>query len=385
MKLIDFRIREIGIPFAMEFKHALASRTRTSAVIFEIITDKKIHGYGEGTPREYVTNESIDDTIATLKDIAGQLTGFELEETADVIGQLDALADRLFSKNTPSANCAVETALLDAIGKTCDRPALEFLGTQKTTAIFYNAVISDESLAETEKILSQIKALGFQQVKIKVGNDMDADIRKLGLVRSVLGDGVQLRIDANSAWNLEEASLKINRYHDDFGINRVEQPLSAERRSDYPALLKNIDHRIKVILDESICTLDDARWFIKNRGATGFNLKISKHGGLRNTLKIYRLACANGIECQLGCHVGETSVLTAAGQIFAGMADELFACEGAYGQYFLIHDIVDHPLQFGFQGKYLLDQLTAMPGIGLKINPSLLDKATTRQFRIPEN
>ncbi len=54
MKLIEFSIREISIPFATNFKHTLASRIRTSAVLFEIITDEGIHGYGEGTPREYV-------------------------------------------------------------------------------------------------------------------------------------------------------------------------------------------------------------------------------------------------------------------------------------------------------------------------------------------
>jgi L-alanine-DL-glutamate epimerase-like enolase superfamily enzyme len=387
MKLIDICIREIGIPFAINFKHALATRTRTSAVIFEIITDDSIHGYGEGTPREYVTGESIRSTLDALKRIAEKIIGLELDPAHDPIKQVEILMHSLFngSENTPSAKCAVELALLDAIGKITGKSILEQIGPQKTTAIDYSIVISDESPAATEKLLSQVKALDFRQVKIKVGNDMDADIQKLNLVRSILGDRIQLRIDPNSAWDLEEAVLKTNHYHDNFGVHIVEQPISAERRSDYPALLERIAPRIKIILDESICTLDDARWFIKNRGAAGFNLKISKHGGLLDTFKIYQLACENGFDCQLGCHVGETSILTAAGQIFAGLVDRLIAYEGAFGEYLLTHDIVRAPLQFGYQGSYRLDQLTAMPGLGLEIDAALLDKATARQFRIPEN
>lgn len=386
MKLIDFCVREISIPFVMDFKHALAARTRTSAVLFEIITDEGIHGYGEGTPREYVTGESIRSTLISLKEIAEKLIGFELDLTHKVIEQLEALTHTLFNgnENTPSAKCAVELALLDVIRKTQGKPALEFLGIQKTTTICYSGVISDESLVVTEKILAKIKAFGFQQVKVKVGNDIEADRQKLDLVRSVLGDDIQLRIDANSTWNLEEAIIKINRYHNDYGVNIVEQPISAEHRNDYPILLKKIDSRVKIILDESICTFDDALWFIENKGATGFNLKISKLGGLLNTLKIYQLACENGFVCQLGCHVGETSILTAAGQIFAGLAGELIAYEGAYGNFLLTYDVVDRPLQFGHHGEYSLDNLKTAPGIGIEINSSLLNKASANQFRIPE-
>ena len=385
MTLIEFYIREIGIPFKANFKHALASRTRTSAVLFEIITDEGVHGYGEGTPREYVTNESIRSTLMTLKEIAERLSGVELDPTHNVIEQIEALEQTLFNDgmNAPSTKCALELSLFDAIGKTCGKPALEFMGSPKTTTIYYSGVISDESPDQTKKILNKIKIIGFKQVKVKVGNDIEADIRKLDLVRSILGDNIQLRIDANSAWNLKEAVSKIRRYYD-HGVNIVEQPIPADSRNDYPILLKEINSRVQIIIDESICTFDDALWYIENKGATGFNLKISKHGGLLNTLKIYRLARANGFGCQLGCHVGETSILTAAGHIFASLAGELIAYEGSYGNFLLTYDIVDHPLQFGNHGKYDLGYLKSVPGVGIEINPSLLKEASTNQFRLPE-
>ncbi len=385
MKLIDFCIREIGIPFAMDFKHALAARTQTSAVIFEITTDTGIHGYGEGTPREYVTGESVGSTVKALEAAAEKLIGWQINPTHDAVKQIEGLTSALFDKETyaPSAKCALELALIDTLGKASKKSAARLLGPLKTSSICFSGIVSDESLDATKEILTLIKAFGFNQVKIKVGNDIDADARKLDLARSVLGDTAQIRIDANAVWRLPEAVTKINRYDHDFNVHIIEQPLAAERRADYPKLMEQVAPDIKIILDESICTLDDARWFIDNQAATGFNLKISKHGGLIDTLKIYHLACAHGFDCQLGCHVGETAILTTAGHVFAGLADALIAYEGSYGKYLLIHDVVNDPPQFGSQGLFRMDGLNASPGFGLSINPALVHKATIRRINIP--
>lgn len=122
-------------------------------------------------------------------------------------------------------------------------------------------------------------------------------------------------------------------------------------------------------------------WFIENSGASAFNLKISKHGGLLNTLEIYQLAQKKGILCQLGCHVGETAILTAAGMVFAGITDGLFACEGAYGTHLLNYDISTVPLKFGPQGKLDLRGIKTRHGLGIEIDPVYLGKASVKEYR----
>ena len=91
MKLVDFVIREAAIPFKVQFKHALAARTQTSSVLFEIVTDTDIRGYGEGAPREYVTGESVDATIAALQLIAGKMRNLELNASDNVIDEIVSL------------------------------------------------------------------------------------------------------------------------------------------------------------------------------------------------------------------------------------------------------------------------------------------------------
>lgn len=228
--------------------------------------------------------------------------------------------------------------------------------------------------------LKGMQKIGFKQVKIKVGKDLDSDLERVKMSQSILGENVELRIDANGAWRTQEAVENIKRYTD-CGVCSVEQPLAVDQKNDYPALMERVDASIDVILDESICTLEDARWFIQNEAASGFNLKISKLGGLRNTLAIYQLASENGFKCQLGCHVGETSILTAAGRILAGLTKKLSAYEGAYGNLLLDHDIVEHPLQFSHRGKYDLMDLSTSSGLGIRIEPSLLSTASRRVLR----
>jgi L-fuconate dehydratase len=48
-------------------------------------------------------------------------------------------------------------------------------------------------------------AQGFTHIKLKVGADLDADLRRGRAVREVLGEGGKLMLDANQAWGVEEA------------------------------------------------------------------------------------------------------------------------------------------------------------------------------------
>ena len=69
-----------------------------------------------------------------------------------------------------------------------------------------------------------------------------------------------------------------------------------------------------------------------------------------------------GILCQLGCHVGETSILSAAGRHFALTVPHLSYVEGSFSNYLLVKDVVAQPVVF--QGGGLAYEL---PGFGLGI------------------
>ncbi|MEU5975376.1 enolase C-terminal domain-like protein [Streptomyces sp. NPDC047315] len=61
---------------------------------------------------------------------------------------------------------------------------------------------SDEKLV---RLARQAVADGFAQIKLKVGGDLDDDVRRMGLVRAAVGPGVRIAVDANQRWDVAEA------------------------------------------------------------------------------------------------------------------------------------------------------------------------------------
>ena len=72
---------------------------------------------------------------------------------------------------------------------------------------------------------SQVK--GFKQIKLKVGQNVDDDLRRLALAREAIGPDVRLAVDANQVWDVPTAITWINRFHD-FDLAWVEEPTSPD-------------------------------------------------------------------------------------------------------------------------------------------------------------
>ncbi|NJS16485.1 MAG: enolase, partial [Nostocaceae cyanobacterium CSU_2_110] len=128
---------------------------------------------------------------------------------------------------------------------------------------------------------------------------------------------------------------------------------------------------IPIMVDESLVTLEDAKTLIANNACDFFNLRISKCGGIAQTLEIAKLALSKGIKLQLGCQVGETAILSAAGRHLAAYLDDLLFIEGSYGKLLLTEDISTESIHFGNGGKA---GLLRKPGLGIEVKNSILEK-----------
>ncbi len=379
MKIVDYVIRVVRIPFQSAFHHSLAERSTTESIILEVTTDTGNRGYGECAPRHYVTGETVQSTLSCLGKIMPQLKTIHLQSVESVMAWLDNFEENLAGLPLIFANarCAIELALLDAAGKEFNQPVHKFWLPEMRSTHNYSGVVSSGAPASTQRRLEKIRAAGFRQVKVKVGNAINLDLRNLAMARAILGNDVELRVDVNGAWTLPQAIHQIEAMSR-LGIQIFEQPLPAQRRQDYPRLQKAVDKQIEIVVDESFCHERDLDWFIQHGGASTFLLKISKLGGICNTLRLYRRARKFGYRCRLGCQVGETSILTAAGTIIASIADDLKSCEGAYGLHLLTHDITQKPLQIDHGGKIDTSRFDERPGWGVTIDTCLLNQNASR-------
>src|SRR5207302_4073306 len=124
-----------------------------------------------------------------------------------------------------------------------------------------------------------------------------------------------------------------------------------------------------IMADESLVTLADARALVAARACQYFNLRLSKCGGIVRTLEMARLADNAGLRLQLGCHVGETAILSAAGRHVAAYLDQVDFVEGSYGKLLLAEDISQESIVFGHGGK---GPLLRGPGLGIRAREEVL-------------
>src|SRR5690606_34294275 len=109
---------------------------------------------------------------------------------------------------------------------------------------------------------------------------------------------------------------------------------------------------IALMADEALLTLDDAEELIDRKAVRWFNIRISKNGGLIPAIKLAILARRHQLFYQLGCMVGETSILSAAGRWFLQLVPNVRFAEGSFGKFLLTDDVVPKSLRFGFGGRW---------------------------------
>ena len=110
-----------------------------------------------------------------------------------------------------------------------------------------------------------------------------------------------------------------------------------------------------------------------------FNIRISKCGGLIDSLKIAEFAAESGVSYQLGCQVGETGILSAAGRHFASCVDGVKYLEGSYAKFLLVEDIVREDISFGYGG--FAGPITGT-GLGVTVDEKVLRKYVTDSVTI---
>ena len=83
---------------------------------------------------------------------------------------------------------------------------------------------SDEKIIE---LLEEYMSRGWRHFKIKVGNDLEADVKRLELIRNTVGSEISIMVDANQQWSVQQSIKHINAYKK-FNLLFVEEPTSPD-------------------------------------------------------------------------------------------------------------------------------------------------------------
>lgn len=279
---------------------------RVTTVVVELEDDRfpGLVGLGEGYPDRFYgeTPETMAATfprlLATVGQPAPDRRGLELASAA-------MAADLRWNG---AARCAIESALLDLVGKVSGRPAHELLGLEATIppTDFTLGLDEPEIVAERAE-----RASAFPALKIKCGGP--ADVATLAAVRAVYGG--PLRVDANTGWTPDTARALLPRLLE-LGVELIEQPFPA-RRLDWLAALQAATD-LPIVADES-CVLDEDLDALVGVTA-GVNVKLAKAGGPMSAAAMLARARELGFRTFLGC-MEETQVGIAASAATASLAD----------------------------------------------------------------
>lgn len=384
MRIAELVAYHVQIPLKRRIRHASFSRRHSESFVVCCILEDGTQGWGEGLPRRYVTGETVEVGFDMLRDtpLTGQL-GADFKTLDDAIAIVDPF-DLWRPEVDPrecfgnAIRCAVELSILDAACRMLNVPFSEVTRKYAPAAgiredqdeVRYSAVITSTSKYKQRLMAWLIRTYGFEQTKVKVGTADVDDAAALKRMRRVFGRPMNLRIDANEAWtcrNLEKHLEPLLPYD----ISCIEQPVPHVDVNRLAEVRSRV--MTPIMLDESLCSLRDAQQAIECGTCDLFNIRLSKCGGFLRSLRIAAIANQAGLGYQLGCHVGETGILSAAGRHFATSVADIRYLEGSYDRFLLRKRITQEDMTFGRGG--VAPALTE-PGLGITVDVEALQRLT---------
>lgn len=364
MQINEIRIHFVTLPFVGDFSHSLKNGDSSKNVIVEVITEGGgLVGYGEGAPRSYVTGES-QESIPKSIDLFLKHGAFpwSLQGVQEIWEFVDALPDE---RQHNAALCGLELALLDLLGKSEGRSIAEYLPKGFASEnVCYGAILP---LAHPERIEGMsriIQGLQINRVKVKMGRDLEKNRIMLQTITSVLDRDCHLKVDVNGAWDRETALLHLPLLAD-YHVEVVEQPMTpgAPEIAEVSRRFKACD--AKIMADESACSFQEVKALVEEGHYNMVNVRLSKCGGFRRSLRIIDFLRNRGVPYQVACQLGESGILSAAGRALSLHCKDALYHDGSYDQFLLKENVTEQNVSFGQGGE-----AGPLGGVGLGVEVS---------------
>ncbi len=308
--LVELRVHRIESPLVRPFVTAVRRVDSISVMLVEAIDSDGRRGWGEAPASWRVTGESPESIRAVVLGPLAQ--ALKVADTSDWATAAKAVGPAVVGNS--AAKSAVECALIDVCAQAAGVSVAELLGAETRVL----SVRTDYTLSAGDEpaigegvaggLIARARAhyeQGFTCLKLKTaaGDDL---VRRLTSLRAELGDEAVLRVDANQAWNAEEA-IRVIRDCEDAGIGLefVEQPVAAGDIAGLARVTAAVD--TPVLADETVWTTRDLLVLMEQRAADLVNIKLAKTAGPSEALRLAKAARVAGIGVIVGCMM-ESSV-----------------------------------------------------------------------------
>ncbi|MGO9198250.1 MAG: o-succinylbenzoate synthase [Acidimicrobiales bacterium] len=362
MRISAIELRLIELPLVRPFRTSFGTEHVRETLLVRVETPDS-EGWGEcGADVEPLYSSEFNGAAWTVLEqfFVPRLVGANDVAAIDVAPMLRAFKGHRMAKS------AVEMAVLDAELRAEGRSLQDYLGGSGDRVAPGVSVGMTDTVEELLGVVSQHREEGYCRIKLKI--EPGFDIEPVRRVRSLLGEGYLLQVDANTAYSRSDGRHLAQL--DEFGLLLIEQPLDEEDVVGHAELARQLSTRI--CLDESILSAQTAADAITLGACRVVNIKAGRVGGYLEARRIHDVCLAAGVPVWCGGML-ETGIGRAANLALATLPG--FSLPGdisATNRYF--HEDITAP--------FLLEEGTIAvpqgPGIGVEVDRQALDRLTKR-------
>lgn len=267
MRIEKFEYKRFSNHLKVPFKNSKGAFYKKESIIIKLIDEKGNSGYGEISPLDRFSPDSIEEILEFLQsEVSNSINEMIIDYNFPF-----HLSDEIIQ--FPSLVYGLEQAITQISIK---RELISF----PSRNVKLNSVVGiHEKKEETLNQLTGKIRCGFDTIKIKFGKEnFEDELEVLKLIRSNFNG--KIRLDINGNWNYEEALKNISLLQN-YEVQFIEQP--CEDLSDCLKLADNVS--IPITIDESLNGLEEFSEVI-NSNIQYFIIKLTVFGGFRKTIEL---------------------------------------------------------------------------------------------------
>jgi O-succinylbenzoate synthase len=364
MKIDQIVLRHIKMPYRSPFQTSRWIEHHRECVIVEVRAEG-LTGWGECVASP-IPNYSYESTKTNWHIVEDFIIPAMLEtDIADIEGYRAALD---FISGHPMAKAGVEMALWDWLGKRRGVSLQTLLGGDGDRVKVGVSVGIQESPEKLVKVVEDYLKDGYRRVKLKI--KPGRDVSEAAAVRKAFPD-LLLQVDGNSVYRLKDAEhLK---ELDDFNLLLIEQPLADDDIIDHARLQPQL--KTPLCLDESITSVEHARWALELGACKIINIKPGRVGGMHEARRIHDYARERGAPVWMGGML-ETGIGRAANVAVASLPGFTLPGDISASMRYFFEDIIETPFELNPDSTL---SVPAGPGLGVNVKMETLEKVTLRK------
>ena len=297
MKIISIKSHVLRYELDKELGYSQQYYKHRTAHLVEVETDEGITGWGEcfgpgniALANKYIVEKVIQPLIKGDNPLKKEYIWHKVYNLLRDSGQ----------KGMPiQALSGIDIALWDILAKKSNLPLYQLLGgktNDKIPVYGYGMMLQKKTVDELCELFkneaNQIKKKNFKAMKMKIGMGPKEDLKLVSAVRDTIGSEFKLMVDANHAYNKNDA-LYVGRGLDEMNIYWFEEPVAPEDYDSY----KELKEKLKTNIAGGEAEFTKYGWnqLIKNNCIDIAQPEVCGLGGITEYLKVSALAQSNFI------------------------------------------------------------------------------------------